>query len=221
MKNGWLFASLLGGGVALGGAGVVGYNTLSAKADTSAHATVSAVSPAVVTASATTSKLYAQAGSTNAAPSPVPAPVHDSYAKIVNVTPVKETQSVPKKVCKKQQVVRQAPVKDQHQLAGTAIGGVLGGVIGHQVGNGRGNDVATVLGAVAGGVAGNQVQKNMQRNDTTTHVESTCHEETQSVTKVVAYDVEYTLDGKAGHIKMKHKPKGNRLPADNGEVIIP
>jgi uncharacterized protein YcfJ len=65
--------------------------------------------------------------------------------------------------------------RDQHQLAGTAIGAVAGGLIGNQIGHGRGNTLATVAGAVGGGYAGNRIQHNQQQKRT--HIERRCWQE--------------------------------------------
>ncbi len=64
--------------------------------------------------------------------------------------------------------------KDQHQIAGMAIGGVAGGLLGNQVGGGKGRTLATVAGAVGGGYAGKKIQENQQAKNT--HVERRCHE---------------------------------------------
>ncbi|HEX7813890.1 MAG TPA: glycine zipper 2TM domain-containing protein [Dyella sp.] len=64
--------------------------------------------------------------------------------------------------------------KDQHQIAGMAIGAVGGGLLGHQIGGGKGKTLATVGGAVAGGYAGKKVQENQQAKHT--HIERRCHE---------------------------------------------
>lgn len=65
--------------------------------------------------------------------------------------------------------------KDNHQIAGTAIGAVAGGLLGHQVGGGKGKTLATVGGAVAGGYAGKKVQEHHQDENAGTHVERQCH----------------------------------------------
>jgi uncharacterized protein YcfJ len=65
--------------------------------------------------------------------------------------------------------------KDDHRIAGTAIGAVAGGLLGHQVGGGKGKTLATVGGAVAGGYVGNRVQANHQENNASYHVERRCH----------------------------------------------
>jgi len=71
--------------------------------------------------------------------------------------------------------VRDQP-KDQHRIAGTAIGAVAGGLLGHQVGGGKGKTLATVGGAVAGGYAGNKIQQNHQENNGNTHIERRCRQ---------------------------------------------
>ena len=76
------------------------------------------------------------------------------YAEVLAVKPINETIKTPREVCKDVAVTRQAPVKDQHQIAGTAIGAVVGGLLGNQVGGGNGKKLATVAGAVGGGSMG-------------------------------------------------------------------
>lgn len=63
--------------------------------------------------------------------------------------------------------------KDQHQIAGMAIGAVGGGLLGHQVGGGKGKTLATVAGAVGGGYAGKKIQEHQQAKHT--HIERRCH----------------------------------------------
>ena len=48
------------------------------------------------------------------------------YAQVTDVQPIKQQVKTPREVCKDVAVTRQAPVKDQHQIAGTAIGAVVG-----------------------------------------------------------------------------------------------
>ena len=84
------------------------------------------------------------------------------YAQVVNVEELTETVNTPREVCQDVAVTKKAPVKDEHKIAGTAIGAVVGGLLGNQIGGGGGKTVATVAGAAAGGYAGNKVQGNMQ-----------------------------------------------------------
>lgn len=69
--------------------------------------------------------------------------------------------------------VRDRP-KDDHRIAGTAIGAVAGGLLGHQIGGGKGKTLATVGGAVAGGYVGNRVQKSSQEKHAGYHIERRC-----------------------------------------------
>ena len=97
------------------------------------------------------------------------------YAEVVAVQPVKETIKTPRQVCKDVAVTHQRPVKDQHQIVGTAIGAIAGGLLGNQIGGGNGKKIATVAGAVGGGYAGNQIQKNHQDKNATYTTERRCH----------------------------------------------
>ena len=60
------------------------------------------------------------------------------YAEVVSSKAVMEETVIPVEECKTVQVQVQKPVKDEHQIAGTAIGAVVGGVLGNQVGGGNG-----------------------------------------------------------------------------------
>lgn len=141
------------------------------------------------------------------------------YAEVLAVQPVKETIKTPREVCKDVTVTRQKPVKDQHQIAGTAIGAVVGGLLGNQVGGGSGKKIATVAGAVGGGYAGNKVQENMQANDTYTTTETRCSTVTDTSEKVVGYDVKYLLDGKEGQVRMERDP-GSQIPVKDGQLVL-
>ncbi|SDH61756.1 glycine zipper 2TM domain-containing protein [Pseudomonas panipatensis] len=143
-----------------------------------------------------------------------------SYAEVVAVQPVKETIKTPRQVCKDVAVTRQRPVKDQHQIAGTAIGAIAGGLLGNQIGGGKGKTLATVAGAVGGGYAGNKVQEGMQERDTYTTTETRCSTVNDTSEKVVGYDVRYQIDGKPGQVRMDRDP-GGRIPLDkNGRLIL-
>ncbi|MDR7134544.1 uncharacterized protein YcfJ [Lysobacter niastensis] len=75
--------------------------------------------------------------------------------------------------CYDVQVERPKEVKDEHKVAGTALGAVAGGLLGHQVGGGSGKTVATVAGAAGGAYAGRKIQEN-QQNKTETVTERRC-----------------------------------------------
>ncbi len=87
-----------------------------------------------------------------------PAQPEAKFAKVLAVDPVRKTITTPRQVCHDETVTHTEAPKDEHRIAGTAIGAVVGGVLGNQVGKGKGRKLATVAGAVGGGVAGNKIQ---------------------------------------------------------------
>ena len=140
------------------------------------------------------------------------------FAEVVAAKEVFETVVTPREHCEDVQVQKQAPVKDQNRIAGTAIGAVAGGLLGSTVGGGKGKTAATVVGAAAGGYAGNQVQKNMQSKDVTTTTERRCRTVQDKSQKLVGYNVTYRLEGKEGSVRTSFKP-GATLPVKDGRVI--
>jgi uncharacterized protein YcfJ len=105
----------------------------------------------------------AEEASTASAPaaSPAPAPVRVAAA--------------PAEECWDEEVQVTADPKDQHRIAGTAIGAVVGGAIGKDVGD---RDITTAAGAAAGALIGRKIQERVQDNRadqrTTTTVERRC-----------------------------------------------
>ncbi|MDZ4337379.1 MAG: glycine zipper 2TM domain-containing protein [Pseudomonas sp.] len=141
------------------------------------------------------------------------------YAEVLAVKPIKQTIKTPREVCKDVAVTRQAPVKDEHQIAGTAIGAVVGGLLGNQVGGGNGKKLATVAGAVGGGYAGNKAQEHLQNRDTYTTTETRCSTVTDTSEKLVGYDVKYELDGKVSQVRMASDP-GRQIPVKDGQLVL-
>ena len=140
------------------------------------------------------------------------------FADVVAVKEVTQTVVTPREECQDVQVQHQAPVQDEHRVAGTAIGAVAGGLLGSTVGGGKGKTLATVAGAAAGGYAGNQVQKNMQQKDVVTSTERRCKSVQDKSQKLLGYDVTYRLDGKESVVRMSFKP-GATLPVKDGKVV--
>jgi uncharacterized protein YcfJ len=154
----------------------------------------------------------------SAAPAAPPVPAVQ-YGRVVSVDPVRQTVA-PVQECHDEAVTRRAPVKDQHQIAGTAIGAVLGGVLGHQVGGGKGNTLATVAGAVGGGYAGHEIQENRQEHNTTTTVQRRCKTVTPAnPDQIVAYDVRYEFNGVTRTVRMDHDP-GDRVEVQQGIATV-
>jgi uncharacterized protein YcfJ len=140
------------------------------------------------------------------------------FAEVVAAKEVFETVVTPREQCEDVQVQRQAPVKDENRVAGTAIGAVAGGLLGSTIGGGKGKTLATIGGAAAGGYAGNQVQKGMQEKDVTTATERRCRTVQDKSQKLVGYNVTYRLEGKEGVVRTSFKP-GATLPVKDGQVV--
>jgi uncharacterized protein YcfJ len=141
------------------------------------------------------------------------------YAQVLAVTPVTKTIRTPRQVCHDEQVTRQAPTRDPHQIAGTVIGAVVGGVLGNQVGGGSGKKIATVAGAAGGGCAGNRIQKRMQAGNTVTSTEQRCETVYDTHRERVGFNVRYRLDGREQTVRMDHDP-GDRLSVRDGQVVL-
>lgn len=141
------------------------------------------------------------------------------YAKVVSVDPVRQTVNNPKQVCHDEVVSHTTPPKDQHQIAGTAIGAVVGGVLGNQVGGGKGKTLATVAGAVGGGYAGKKIEQSRQHANTTSSVERRCSTVDNTSTKLVGYDVRYEYNGVTRTVRMDHDP-GDRVEVQEGVTSV-
>ena len=87
------------------------------------------------------------------------------------------TAAAPAQECWDEEVSETAAPKDEHRVAGTAIGAVVGGAIGKELGDGD-SDLATAAGAAAGAFIGRKAQGEFQENRedtrTTTHTERRC-----------------------------------------------
>ncbi len=141
------------------------------------------------------------------------------FAEVVSAKEIKETIKTPREECEDVAVQKQAPVKDEHRIAGTAVGAVVGGLLGSTIGGGTGKKVATVAGAAAGGYAGNTVQKNMQEKDVVTTTERRCKTVYDTSVKNLGYDVRYRLNGKEDVIRMSYNP-GTQIPVKDGKLVL-
>lgn len=141
------------------------------------------------------------------------------YAKVVSVDPVRSTANNPRQVCHDETVTHTAPPKDQHRIAGTAIGAVVGGLVGNQVGGGKGKTLATVAGAVGGGYAGNRIEASRQHAQVTSTVERKCSTVNNPSSKIVGYDVRYTYNGVTRTVRMDHDP-GDRVQVQEGVTAV-
>ncbi|BFI95747.1 MAG: hypothetical protein RSP_12570 [Rhodanobacter sp.] len=139
------------------------------------------------------------------------------YAQVVSVTPVHST-TASHQVCHDEVVTQAAPPKDQHNIAGTAIGAVAGGLLGHMVGGGKGKTLATVAGAVGGGYAGNRIENAHHTPQETQSVQRECNTVAGS-DKIVGYDVQYVYNGVTRTTRMDHDP-GNRVQVQEGVTAV-
>jgi uncharacterized protein YcfJ len=165
----------------------------------------------------------ADSSAQDAAPAPAPVvekPVRaePKYARVVSVEPQKRTVTEPREVCQDVQVTQQAPVRDEHRIAGTVIGGVLGAVVGNQIGSGKGRKIAKVAGAVGGAYAGNKVQEHIQNSNTVTTTEKKCETVNESHEVPDGYRVTYEWKGSTRTVHMATHP-GERLPVRDGVVL--
>ncbi len=141
------------------------------------------------------------------------------YAQVLSAEPVTREVKKSRQECHDEQVVRQAQPKDEHRVAGTAIGAVVGGILGNQVGGGNGKTVATVAGAAAGGYAGNKIQGKMQKGNTYTATEQRCSRVYDIEHVPDGYKVTYELNGRKQSTRMDHDP-GSRIPVENGQLVL-
>src|SRR5688572_23571318 len=99
----------------------------------------------------------------------------DDAAAATSAAPAARTAAAPAQECWDEEVTDTAAPKDEHRVAGTAIGAVVGGAIGKDVGD---RDITTAAGAAAGALIGRKVQEEIQENNadkrTTTTVERRC-----------------------------------------------
>jgi uncharacterized protein YcfJ len=155
-----------------------------------------------------------------AAPAQAPEPAGPKYGRVVSVDPVRQAASAPQRECHDEVVTRHVPVKDQHQIAGTAIGAVAGGLLGNQIGGGKGRTLATVAGAVGGGYAGHEIQERRQETNTTTATVRKCNTVAGTAgDKIVAYDVRYEYNGVTRSVRMDHDP-GDRVEVQEGVSVV-
>lgn len=161
----------------------------------------------------------AGAGSATSAEVGATAPDGGTYAKVVSVTPVRKSVSHPTQACHDETVTQTTPPKDEHQIAGTAIGAVVGGLAGNQIGGGKGKTLATVAGAVGGGYAGNRIEKSHQKATTTSTVQRRCDTVNNTSSKLVGYDVSYVHNGVTRTARMDHDP-GDRVKIQEGVTSV-
>ncbi len=142
------------------------------------------------------------------------------WVEVVSSKALTETSTEPQQQCSTKKIAKTAPVKDQHEIAGTVIGAVVGGVLGNQVGGGSGKKLATVAGAAAGGYAGKQVQEDMQQKDVSYQEQQVCKTVQKTVEKTIGYEVRYLHDGELKTTQVTQKPSGRMLLQDGKLMAV-
>ena len=153
MNKQMLMGVVAGVGIATAG-GVLGFQYLGKQNTDVAVEQLEEVEVAVATPTPQATPAPRPAARPAAAPKPAPAPAEECWDEEVTVT---------------------ADPKDQHRIAGTAVGAVVGGAIGKDVGD---RDLTTAAGAAAGAFIGRKIQEHVQENNadkrTTTTIERRC-----------------------------------------------
>ena len=142
-----------------------------------------------------------------------------TVAEVLAVTPVTERVETPREECHDEQVTRQKPVKDEHQVTGTVIGALAGGLLGNALGGGGSNVGAKVAGAAIGGFAGHKTQEHIQENNTETVTERVCKTVVDVSERTVGYEVSYRIGEKDGQVRMDHDP-GKTIPLRDGQLVL-
>lgn len=144
---------------------------------------------------------------------------NDEYADVTAVTPLTEQVRTPREECHAEAVTQQAPIKDEHRVAGAVIGAIAGGLIGDAIGGHGDNTGAKVAGAAAGGVAGHEVQREMQERNTITTSEQRCKTVFDVSERTVGYRVDYRIGDAPGQVRLDHDP-GSRIPVRDGQLVL-
>ena len=154
-----LIGMVAGIGIAAAG-GVAAYQFLGSRAGTSKAAWPSSRKRAPAQAQQGSAEIVV-ARATPAAPAPAPraAPADSSRSARANrAAPGRgpAAPAAPAEECWDEEVTVQLDPKDEHAIAGTAVGAVVGGAIGKDVGD---RDLTTAAGAAAGAFIGRKIQK--------------------------------------------------------------
>lgn len=120
-------------------------------------------------------------------------------ARVVSSTPIYETVSVPREVCRAEQVV----VRGRTSGAGAIMGGIAGGAMGNAIGGGSGRAIATVVGLIGGAVVGDRIEgRQPDRYETVQR----CQTEYVSEQRPAGYNVVYEYAGRQYSMQTPQRP---------------
>ena len=178
MSKSMLVGVVAGVGIATAG-GVLGYQFLGQPPNEQGSSNVVVEAPAeAVVARVETAPVAAP--QPVAQPAPRPAPVQAAPRPAAQPRPVQPVAApapapAPVEECWDEEVTVVEEPKDQHAIAGTALGAAVGGALGNEVSD---RDAAKLAGAAAGALIGRRLQRRMQENReearTTTTIERRC-----------------------------------------------
>lgn len=120
-------------------------------------------------------------------------------ARVLSSTPIYETVSVPREVCRAEQVVE----RGRSSGAGAVMGGIAGGAMGNAIGDGSGRAIATVVGLIGGAVLGDRIEG---RGPSTTRVVERCSTEYVSEQRPAGYNVVYEYAGRQYNMQTPERP---------------
>jgi uncharacterized protein YcfJ len=152
MNKSMLVGLVAGIGVATAG-GVAGYQMLGQKASMDEQG-----SNTVIEEQAAEPAQEAPVVVARAEPAPAPKPAAKP-ASAPRPAPKAAAAPAPKEECWDEEVTVQVDPKDQHQIAGTALGAAVGGAIGSDVGDKK---ITTAAAAAAGAFIGRKIQQKIQ-----------------------------------------------------------
>ena len=119
--------------------------------------------------------------------------------RVISTQPVIQQVSVPRRVCRDEQVLVQQPKTG----AGAAIGAVVGGALGAATGHGPAGAAAAAVGAITGAVVGNNIESTPPAQAQTVQA---CSVQNFVENRTVGYNVTYEYAGKRYTVQMPQPP---------------
>jgi uncharacterized protein YcfJ len=126
-------------------------------------------------------------------------------ARVVSSTPVVAQVATPRQACYDEVQATQA----QSSGAGAILGAIAGAAVGNAIGRGSGRAIATGVGLMGGAVLGNHIETDGKPGGQRTV--RRCENQTAYENQVVAYSVEYELNGQRYSTQLPQEP-GPTIP---------
>ncbi|WP_028535011.1 hypothetical protein [Paludibacterium yongneupense] len=202
MKKTYLFAALLGGGLAIGAAAMIGRGA----AGTAQHVLAADPKPA--------------RGAPLAGPAPASAPRAEAsapeYARIVKVVPIRRITSTARAPCLRPSAMPAEDDSMASSLADSLTGSVLDAVLGTTTDDGT--DAAALIqppDEARPARAGSTLPQRQAAAG------KGCDSVLLASSRIVGYDIRYSLDGVEHTIRSKTRPSSARVPVKGGHLQLP